>query len=71
MHSMTVLMCGGGNVSIPAKFDNNNDLPHLIREKCGFINDLRQSLRFKMVHSSAVAVFNFERDDGGRGATRP
>lgn len=70
MHSMTVLMCKDGNVSITAKFDSNNDLQHFIREKCGFINDLRHSLLFKMDHYSAVAVFNFERDDAGRGATR-
>ncbi|MBU9696698.1 hypothetical protein GU927_002450 [Rhodobacteraceae bacterium HSP-20] len=70
LHSMTVLMCKDGNVSITAKFDNNADLQHFIREKCDFINDLRHSLLFKMDHYSAVAVFNFERDDQGRAATR-
>jgi hypothetical protein len=69
MHSMTVLMCKDGNVSVTAKFDTNTDLQHFIREKCGFIDDLRHSLLFKMDHYSAVAVFNFERDEA-RGGTR-
>lgn len=66
LHSMTVLMCREGNVSITAKFHSNNDLQSFIRDKCDFIADLRHSLLFKMDHYSAVAVFNFERDEALR-----
>lgn len=68
LHSMTVLMCREGNVSITAKFHSNADLQSFIRDKCDFIADLRHSLLFKMDHYSAVAVFNFERDEALRAA---